>query len=50
MKSYEERNFHLWPFKGSFYLFPHYMKCMSWSPDKGQKVYRWLWFIFAIDR
>jgi len=35
---------------GKFYFIPHYMPCMSWSPSKGQKVYKWLWFFFCKER
>lgn len=41
----------LWPYKKHhWYFIPHYMSCMSWSPDKGEKVYSWLFLLFAIDR
>jgi len=44
-----EIKFRFYP-NGKFYIFPHYMPCMSWSPDRGQYVFKWLWFVYAVER
>ena len=36
--------------KMKFYWKPHYLSCMSWSPNKkGRKCYKWLFWLYYKD-